>query len=65
MYIRFAKIDFNCPHCTYQYSDDDDKYINRINNNQKGYTLTKCKGCKRKFGIAADYKGLLSFNLKE
>jgi transposase-like protein len=57
IHISFAKIDFHCPHCKEQYSDDEDKYLDRCNANRSGWTKIKCKGCKRTFGMTYDMMG--------
>ncbi len=64
LHICFANIDFSCPNCGEKYSDDDDKFHDRIVKNKLMYTTTICKGCAEKFGIAADMTGdLVSFTL--
>jgi hypothetical protein len=54
--VRFAGIDFSCPHCQEEYIDDEDIYVDRCNRNKSGTTRKKCV-CGRWFGIAYDYTG--------
>lgn len=56
IHIKFAKIDFYCPHCKMQYSDDDDKYLDRCNKNKSGCTTIKCI-CQEKFGMTYNIQG--------
>ena len=55
--ISVANVNFKCPNCEERYSDEDDKYLNRINSNKNGCTNITCKGCKEKFGMTYDYTG--------
>lgn len=58
-------IDFNCPYCNKQYSDEDDKYLNICNRNKSGWTSIKCK-CGNKFGMTYDITGeAVSFELEQ
>lgn len=41
--LCLAKIDFNCPVCGKEYSDSDEKYLNRCNKNKNGCTAIYCK----------------------
>ena len=50
IHISFAKIDFKCPYCGKEYSDIDDKYVNRCNKNKNGCTNIKCR-CGKRFGM--------------
>ena len=52
-FIDFANTDFKCPYCKKQYSDINDKYVNRLNKNKKGYTSIKCS-CGHKFKMTYD-----------
>ena len=62
--ICFMKMDFNCPHCSKEYDDVDEKYLERMNKNKCGYTRIKCTGCKRVFGMAYGVTGqALAFEL--
>ena len=54
--LCFGGIDFNCPYCGTEYSDVDDRILNRINRSKNGYTTAKC-WCGKRFGIAVDYTG--------
>lgn len=56
VHIRFAKIDFECKHCNKKYSDTDDKYVIRCNNNKSGCTKIFCK-CGKSFFMTYDYMG--------
>ena len=60
--LCLADIKFKCPYCRNEYSDDDDKFLNRINRNKQGFTTTTCE-CGMKFGVSCTYKGLQSFKL--
>lgn len=53
IHISWAKIDFQCPYCEKQYEDTNDKYYKRLEQNNLGYTKTKCE-CGETFGIAID-----------
>ena len=55
-FICIVKIDFNCPYCQKQYSDADEKYLNKVNVNKYGYTKIKC-GCGERFGMTYDITG--------
>jgi transposase-like protein len=55
-FIDFAKIDFKCPNCNKQYNDQNDKYLNRCQNNKSGYTKIKCK-CGKPFFMTYNYMG--------
>lgn len=56
IHISFAKIDFTCPHCNKQYSDDNDIYVNRCNKNKNGCARVKCS-CKKHFYMTYDFTG--------
>ena len=62
IHICTSNIDFRCPYCEKEYSDTYEKYLNRINKNKLGITTMKCD-CGKRFGIACDYAGLVSFKL--
>ena len=62
IFLNIATIDFNCPECGKQYSDDKDIYLNRCNKNKSFTTRIKCD-CGEKFGVAVNYHGLVSFKL--
>lgn len=63
IHINFAKIDFKCPHCNKDYSDIDDKYVNRCNKNKNGCTTIKCD-CENRFGMTYNIMGnAISFEL--
>ena len=63
VFLEVAKIDFKCPFCGKQYSDDNEIYLDRINRNISGYTKKTCE-CGNKFGIACDITGdMVSFKL--
>lgn len=65
IHITFAKIDFKCPYCEKKYSDIEDIYVNRCNNNKSGCTTIKCD-CESKFGMTYDITGrAVSFKLKK
>ena len=64
IHISYAKIDFNRPHCNKPYKDDEDKYLNRCNNNKSGCTTIKCE-CKMRFGFTYDITGkAVAFSLE-
>lgn len=52
VHISFARTDFKCPHCDKRYNDNNDKYLDRIQNSKRklGYTTIKCL-CGDKFGM--------------
>jgi len=61
--ICFAGIDFNCPFCNKEYSDIDDKYVDRCNKNKSMITKIKCS-CGERFGMTYNYMGnAVSFKL--
>lgn len=65
IHIHYAKIDFNCPYCNKAYQDSDDKYLDKCNNNQNGYTTIKC-GCGEVFGMTYNIKGeAVGFKLEQ
>lgn len=55
-FLDFAKTDFKCPHCKKEYSDADDKYLNRCEKNKNWATKIKCI-CGKPFFMTYDYKG--------
>lgn len=60
--VCLARIEFTCPHCGKLYSDSDEKYLNRCNNNKYGSTKIKCE-CGKWFGMTYSYQGdAISFN---
>lgn len=63
IHISFAKIDFKCPYCDNNYSDENDIYVTRCNKNKNGCTTIKCK-CENKFGMTYNIMGqAVSFKL--
>lgn len=62
IHISFANIKVDCPYCGKIHIEQDDKWINAINKNVSGVTSSKCDNCSQRFGIASDYKGLVSFS---
>lgn len=65
-FICLSNIDFECPHCNKKYLDNNDKYLNRINNNKTWITKVKCLNCQNKFGLTYDYKGdFVTFKVKK
>jgi hypothetical protein len=62
--ICMSKIDFQCPYCRKQYSDSDEKYLNRCNANKSNYTKIKCT-CGKTFGLTYDIRSdAVGFPLK-
>ena len=55
--LCLGNIDFSCPYCGKQYSDDKDKYLNRCNKNASGWTKISCDNCESTFGMTYNYKG--------
>ena len=55
-FLCFANICFKCPNCQKEYSDSDDKYLNRCNKNKSGCTKIKCT-CGKTFQMTYDFKG--------
>lgn len=53
IHITFAKVDFKCPHCKKEYEDSDDKYLDKCNKNESGFTKIKCE-CLKTFGMTYD-----------
>lgn len=65
IHISFAKIDFECPYCEKNYSDSEDKYVERCNKNKNWCTTIKCE-CENKFGMTYNIMGAaVSFKLKK
>ena len=65
VHINFANVNFECPHCGEKYSDEDDKYLERCNNNKNGITRLNCRKCTTRFGMTYDIKGdAVGFDLK-
>jgi transposase-like protein len=56
IFLDIDKVDFNCPYCGKKYSDNDDKYLNRLNKNKSGITSIKCT-CKKTFSMTYNYRG--------
>ena len=54
--LTFSSINFKCPYCGEKYSDANDKYLNKCNNNKSGCTKIKCS-CGKRFGFTYDCKG--------
>lgn len=60
-FIDLGEIIFKCPYCRKKYSDEKEKYLNRINKNKNFITKVKCS-CGEVFGLTSNYKGdLVSF----
>ena len=55
-FICLANINFSCPYCKKQYSDNEDKYLSRCNKNASGWTKISCE-CRQTFGMTYNYKG--------
>ena len=55
-FIDFGTDDFFCPNCKKKYSDDNDKYLNRIKRNKSWITKIKCD-CEATFNLTFDYTG--------
>ena len=49
-FLDFANIDFNCPYCNKEYSDLNEKYLDRCNKNKSNMTKIKCS-CGKTFGM--------------
>jgi hypothetical protein len=56
MFIDFADIRFQCPHCSKQYEDVDEKYLKCINKNKTWTTKVKCE-CNKTFSLTVEYTG--------
>ena len=54
--LCLADIDFNCPVCGKEYSDSDEKYLNRCNTNKNGCARIKCE-CGQVFYVTYDITG--------
>ena len=55
-FIDFSKTDFKGPSCQKEYSDLDDKYLNRCQKNKSGLTKINCK-CGKPFFMTYNYMG--------
>ena len=65
IHINYAKIDFKCPYCDKQYSDSDDKFLNRCNSNKSSITKNLCS-CGKKFGVSYNIMGnIVAFKLEK
>jgi hypothetical protein len=63
--LCLANIDFNCPVCKKEYSDSEDKYLNRCNKNISGDTRIKCE-CGQVFYMSYSDRGnAISFLIDE
>lgn len=58
IHIKWAGIDFKCPHCSKEYDDRNEIYLKRLNKNKHCQTKIKCS-CKNTFGLTANYMGNL------
>ena len=56
MFINFANIRFNCPHCKKKYDDENDEYLKKCENNKSYCTTIKCD-CGEKFGMTYNIMG--------
>jgi predicted RNA-binding Zn-ribbon protein involved in translation (DUF1610 family) len=56
IHLKISKVDFNCPKCGKEYSDEDDKYLNRCEKNKNFRTNIKCK-CGNSFYMTYNYMG--------
>jgi hypothetical protein len=56
VFLDFAKTDFRCPNCNAKYSDADNKYSKRCNENKSWTTKINCK-CGRPFFMTYNYMG--------
>lgn len=64
-FINFANTEFKCPYCLQDYSDADDKYLNRMEKNYQYKTLIWCN-CKEKFWLTYNYQGdAMSFKIQK
>ncbi len=64
IFLNVPNVDFKCPYCGKEYSDADDKYLNRCNSNKNFITTIKCD-CGVRFGMTYNYMGnAVSFKLK-
>ena len=64
IHVNYAKIDFKCPYCDMQYSDSDDKFLNRCNKSKDFCTRTKCTKCKNLFRVTYNIMGnIVSFKI--
>ena len=63
IHIKFAKTDFNCPHCGKEYTEKD--YKRQLEKAKQGFTYKTCKFCETKIGIAIDYRGDVAIWIKD
>ena len=56
-WLTLSNINFECPYCNEKYSDENDKYLDKCNNNKSGYTSIRCSRCGEKFGMTYDITG--------
>ena len=55
-FLDFDNTEFTCPNCGKEYSDSDDKYLERCNRNKNGCTRIRCE-CGKDFFMTYNYKG--------
>ncbi len=53
--ITMCETDFNCPICQCLHTEED--YDKAMKRSSSGSIYKNCKGCKRKIGVAIDFKG--------
>jgi len=59
------EIEFQCPYCGLDITDENNKLQSRINRNKKVYTTIKCL-CGNRIGVTYDFKGdLVGFKLEK
>lgn len=63
-FLNFGNIDFQCPYCNKEYSDNNEFYYKRIVKNKSGITRIKCQ-CNSTFCLTPDIKGdLVTFKIE-
>lgn len=61
-FIDFTNTSFSCPSCNEKYEDNEDKYVEKINESKDFIIKIKCI-CKQKFNLTVNYMGdYVTFN---
>lgn len=61
--VCMATVNFSCPGCGYDYTDED--YEKQLLKSKRGLVYKRCKGCGEKIGITTDITGDVAVWLKK
>jgi hypothetical protein len=56
-FLDFSYGEFKCPHCKKNHSDNDDFYLNKINDSKDFIAKINCLFCKKPFLLTYNYLG--------